>query len=96
MTLLRSTGLYITFWNLTVYDISVPTKLYESLRRRVDAVQREDLLSVADSRERERYTMILKERSLSLNKELQQHESSSAATTARLRRESAYWISMSD
>lgn len=74
-----------------MYDIHCPEALYDTVKKRVDTLAK-DLPAGLPTSEKERYTLQLKELSLTLDKEKQSQLASMALTKARLEAEAPHWI----
>jgi hypothetical protein len=81
----------VTFWNLELYDISLPANLYATLKARVEGLSPE-IAAISDEGERQRLQLRVREQTLTLDKERETQRSCVEATRARLARESASWI----
>ncbi|KAI9652269.1 MAG: THO complex subunit 2 [Trizodia sp. TS-e1964] len=92
-----SLSFYLTFWQLSLYDLMVPGKSYEAevdrLKKRWIAAKddRSDM-SIPGLQRREAEKKSLEERQTLLNSEMKQHIQAYSHTKLRLRKEKIHWF----
>jgi THO complex subunit 2 len=89
-----SAQFFTTFWQLSLYDISVPTEHYKAaIQKHRDAIAQSSQLS---HREAAKAEAKAKDRIAAIQAELAQHERDFDSTVARLKEEQKHWFRSSE
>lgn len=90
---LHSAPFFVTFWQLTLYDILYPKDRYDAEIARLKLIQREATLSqVLKPDERDRFIKQIVALASGLMTEATQHMAARSIVSRRLNREKAQWF----